>query len=359
MKKIRLLLSPIISILLTGILLSGCATIGPHSISRDRLDYVSAISESWKRQTLLNLLKIRYMDAPVFLDVASVINQYTMQSELEAGFTWEDLNKQSLGGKGIYADRPTITYNPIMGEKLARSLLLPLPIPSVMLLIQYGYPADQVLEICVHSINGLNNRKPISIVNHEADPEFYEFLDLFRRIYEADAIDTRMRKINDKNKILIFFRLSKDKTEKNNLDRMRQLLGITEDSNEFMFVHGKFPTDDKEIAVMNRSIMQIMTDIASRIAVPDSDVVEGRVLGRKISELPEKEQKMSSRFTVHNGTDKPDDAYVAVRYRNRWFWIDDRDITSKRIFQFLLTLFSFTEKAEVGHNTPIITVPTN
>jgi len=46
----------------------GCASIGPPSIERDRFDYVASISESWKRQMLQNLVKIRYTDVPVFLD---------------------------------------------------------------------------------------------------------------------------------------------------------------------------------------------------------------------------------------------------------------------------------------------------
>jgi hypothetical protein len=37
------------------------------------------MSESWKRQMLLNMVKIRYMDARVFLDVASVIYQYSVE----------------------------------------------------------------------------------------------------------------------------------------------------------------------------------------------------------------------------------------------------------------------------------------
>lgn len=359
MIRCKLSLSLIFVILLTAILVSGCATIGPQSVSRDRLDYVSAISESWKRQTLLNLLKIRYMDIPVFLDVASVINQYTLESEVHAGFSWEDVNKLSLGGNGLYADRPTITYNPIMGEKFARSFLMPLPIPSVMLLIQYGYPADQVLEICVHSINGLNNRRSVSADTQKADTEFYEFLDLFRQVYEAEAVDTRIRQINDKNKIVIFFRLPENETDKQNLVRIKELLSIDQNGNEFLFVHGRFPFSNNEIAVMNRSMMQIMSAVASQIDVPESDVAEGRVIGRKKMESSEEKQKISSRFTVNNGTTEPDDDFVSVRYRNRWFWIDDRDIASKRVFQFLLTLFSFTEKAEAGHNAPIITVPTN
>ena len=63
----------ILLLIVTG--LSGCASIGPGTVTRDRFDYISAISESWKAQMLFNLVKIRYGDTPVFLDVASVITQ--------------------------------------------------------------------------------------------------------------------------------------------------------------------------------------------------------------------------------------------------------------------------------------------
>ena len=58
---------------------TGCASIGPGTVTRDRFDYVTAISDSWKSQMLFNLVKLRYGDAPVFLDVASVINQYLVE----------------------------------------------------------------------------------------------------------------------------------------------------------------------------------------------------------------------------------------------------------------------------------------
>jgi hypothetical protein len=94
---------------LVAIQLVGCAGVGPATINRDRFDYVSAISESWKRQTLLNLLKTRYLDAPVYMDVASVINQYALESEIELGFAWNGGQTQSIGGRGMYTDRPSLT----------------------------------------------------------------------------------------------------------------------------------------------------------------------------------------------------------------------------------------------------------
>ena len=50
-------------------ILSGCTGIGPANVTRDRFDYTASVADSWKSQMLLNLVKIRYGDTPVFLDV--------------------------------------------------------------------------------------------------------------------------------------------------------------------------------------------------------------------------------------------------------------------------------------------------
>ena len=114
--------------------MTGCASIGPGSVPRDRLDYISAVGESWKEQTLLNIVRLRYGDAPSFVDVSSVISGYTFQGQVSAGAAISsDLtatipsNLVTLGGNASYIDRPTITYTPLSGEKFARSLLQPLP----------------------------------------------------------------------------------------------------------------------------------------------------------------------------------------------------------------------------------------
>jgi len=50
----------------------GCTGIGSHTVTRDRFDYTGAIGDSWKEQMLVNTVKLRYGDTPVFLDIASV-----------------------------------------------------------------------------------------------------------------------------------------------------------------------------------------------------------------------------------------------------------------------------------------------
>ncbi len=62
--------------------------------------------------------------------------------------------------------------------------------------------------------------------------------------------------------------------------------------------------------------------------------------------------------TVHQDSlrpDEPDDAFVTIRYRDLWFWIDDRDFASKRRFSFMLLLTSLAETG-ASPSAPLITV---
>src|SRR5512139_2409640 len=58
------------------LVLAGCASVSPQRVNTDRMDYGQVVADSWKRQTLLNVVRLRYADAPVFLDVSSIINSY-------------------------------------------------------------------------------------------------------------------------------------------------------------------------------------------------------------------------------------------------------------------------------------------
>lgn len=72
------------SLALLALALGGCASVGPAVLPRDRFDYSSALSESWKSQTLLNIVKLRTMDSPIFVDVAQTVSGYQPQTSMSA-----------------------------------------------------------------------------------------------------------------------------------------------------------------------------------------------------------------------------------------------------------------------------------
>ena len=73
-------------------LLTGCTHLGPKTVAVDRFDYSTAIADSWKQQTLLNIVKLRYMDLPVFVDVASIVAGYSMQTGASVNGTLSSQN---------------------------------------------------------------------------------------------------------------------------------------------------------------------------------------------------------------------------------------------------------------------------
>ena len=116
MAKTRLLPGHIrhVALLWVACCFAGCTTMGPNSIQRDRTDYSAVIASTWKEQTLLNIVKLRYADAPVFLEVSSVIASSAMQSQVNLAASWysglpSDGNNQAIGASGVYTDRPTIS----------------------------------------------------------------------------------------------------------------------------------------------------------------------------------------------------------------------------------------------------------
>jgi hypothetical protein len=139
------MLLPLLSFL--PLFLSGCALrVGPKRIPPERFDYTAAIATSWKQQLLTNLVKVRYADPPVFLDIAQVVTQYTLEGSATVSTpAWSGTpGAPAAGVSGRWAESPTITYNVMAGDRFAKSMLEPIPAASLLQLVQSGWPVDGV-----------------------------------------------------------------------------------------------------------------------------------------------------------------------------------------------------------------------
>jgi hypothetical protein len=336
------------------LLLAGCTGIGPGTVNRDRFNYVNAISNSWKKQMLLNLIKIRYVDAPVFLEVSSIISQYAIEGQINLGAQWSNIDSQTLGGSGKFTDRPTVTYSPLAGEKFTRNLMTPIPVRAFLSMIQADYPADIMFKICIQTINGVGNRFGGKVSGRSADPNFYRLIKAMRRIQKSGGLGMRIKPMGDKKTIVLFFRKKISDDIAGDVNIVSQILGLSPDAREIRVVYGAFAADNREIAMLTRSVLQIMIELASYIDVPAKDVEEGRVAAFVDENAPDASQLIR----IHSGASAPDEAFVTIQYRDNWFWIDDTDLASKRVFSFLMMLMSLTETG-TKTGAPIVTVPTN
>jgi len=340
--------------------LSGCASVGPRTVVYDRFDYTSALADSWKQQMLINMVKLRYGDAPVFLDVASIISGYTLETgaEIFGQVSPQDMRGDTFGGlnaHGTFTDRPTITYIPLSGEKFARNLMKPLPLPALLSLIQAGYPIDLVLRICTHSVNGIRNRFGGSARARVADPEFYPLLERLRRIQDSGAIGLRLQKSNEMEGVIMGIGGKVDASVEEDRRWVRKTLGLDLSEDEFKVVYGSKTKDDKEIAILSRSMYEIMIDLASEIEVPVVHVEEKQVNPTMTEEMVQG-VSVPPLIKIQSSTEKPGNAFIAVSYQDYWFWIDKRDLRSKSLFSFLMMIFSLTETGS-KEGSPILTIP--
>jgi len=347
------------SILICVPLLSGCSSIGPRSVSTDSFDYTKELADSWKQRMLINMIRIRYGDTPIFLDVASVINQYSMETRGQASLEWqsplrENANTLGIGGSATYTDRPTITYIPLSGEKFARSLMRPLPPSAVLGMIEAGYPVDVVLRVCVDSINGVRNRFDAPLRDQAASPEFYSLLERLRRIQNSGGISLRVQRSAEKETTILAMKDDPDAALNEDSLFVRKVLGLNPTEEEFRVVYGSKAKDSSELAILTRSILQIMNNLASSIEVPDAHVADKRVKMTS-PEITSAGTTLAPLIRIQSSSTKPGDAFVAVPYESHWFWIDNRDLKSKGIFSFMMFLFSLTETGG-KEGAPVVTI---
>jgi hypothetical protein len=67
---------------------------------------------------------------------------------------------------------------------------------------------------------------------------------------------------------------------------------------------------------------------------------------------------LSSILHVHESSVPPKEAFVAVRHRGKWFYIDDREVMSKRSFTMAVELMNLEISGDSSKSTaPILTIP--
>jgi hypothetical protein len=347
-----------------ALLVSGCTSVGPAILARDRFDYSSAVADSWKRQTLLNIVKLRYLDSPIFLDVAQIVSGYQLQTTVSASGT-ASVDPSSVptigsflnfGAQGSFTDRPTITYVPLTGDQYIRGIVTPLRPEQVFSAILAGWPAEALLFTAVSTMNGLGNQQLGGVAPRTADPRFLRVVRLMGSLQASSAVGFRFAegKQPATRTILFFRRAELTDQERREIDETRQLLGLDPEATEFELVFGPTPASNREIALQTRSLVQILLEVGGQVSVPASHIAEGRATPG-LTDAPGGAEVIRY-MRIQSSAERSAQAFLSVPYRDHWFWIDDRDLATKRNFALLMILFALADTGE-KKGVPLLTIP--
>ncbi len=338
-------------IILSGVLLQGsCKSMGPKSIPPDGFNYNERIADQESEQMLLNLVRLRYLEMPRFLNVASVINTYSRGGGAGVNGTLNPVNGPiGANVSGNWTDRPTITYTPMTGQAFAQSLLTPLPPSVIFFMIQSGWSAHRLMRLSNSMINGLHNEIGTPGERRQGDREFHELLDILHQLQKDGALGMHFN--GDWPKVdveLVLPKKGRTGSIDQSIARFKEILNLEKDSSVFEIKYGVIVESENQILVQTHSIMEMLANISWYIDVPEQHVQEGRTLETFIPDD-------ADLINVRVSGDKPRDAFIAIQFRDHWFYIDDRDVPSKNTFAVIQLLFSMANSGS-GSVGPLISI---
>ncbi len=345
--------------------LSGCASIGPGKIVSERTGYNASITESWKQQILLNIVKIRYVEPLFFVDVGDIVAAHSMETGANVGFSRSmfdlsgtgDSSKLDLGVSGRYTDRPTITYRPLTGAAFRKGVIAPIPVRNLLLGLDSGISARFLFTLSVRGINGLRNEAHLPGGHVQGDSSFQRVVEILSRLQILDALHVVGREPDTGGEPCLSMVLGgrHPTAEVSGLIRELQgLLDLDPGQDEYAVTSGSLHQGRDVVALQTYSLMQILAAVAARVQVPQDDLDAGRAIpGVPVSE----DKAMLDRISVRFSPKRPEEAFAAVQYRDHWFWIDDHSLETKRVFSFIMLAFTLLED-DRAFNAPQLTIPT-
>jgi hypothetical protein len=345
------------------IMFSGCHITGPETVKQGRSVYNMAIQQTGNEQLLLNIVRLRYRDTPYFLEVASVLTNFEFRTQASASAVLPEAgtNSYGFGGDLVYAEKPTITYTPLHGDKFVTQLLAPIDMKKVLLLYHSGWSIERIFRIVVQSINGVRNAPSASGPTPERVPEYEDFqkvADILRSLQKEGMIEIGHAMESDKAGTYLQLMIDKQVASREDVLELKRLLGLWQDQNEFMMIKGVGKGGADVITVQLRSLMASMFYVSQCVKVPFEHEKLGKVT---VSRYPDGNRFDWSNVTadlinINFSKKMPKNAYVAIPYKGVWFYIDDSDLTSKSTFSLLNQFFAL-QAGQIKTQGPVLTLP--
>jgi hypothetical protein len=343
----------------------GCFNIGPHAMKNEWLKYNNVISNIKNQQNLLNLVRLRYNDSPTMLVVTNINSQLLLGSE-NSGLSYTAFEGSAPPGNIFnfslfpkYEDKPTITYQPLQGEKFVKNVLEQISLDVLMLLHNSGWSVERIFRLCVQDINGIRNAPGASGSTPDYAPEYKDFLtvaELMRTLQKRNFINFEYESIDGESTLV--FSLAEDALELPETLKLVEMLRLTPEKTHYPMIRNEMDHNPNLLSLRTRSVMGLLYYLSQSVEVPQEDVRKGKLTTTKYedgrpfywSDL------FSNLFQIKSSSEKPSDAFVSIKYRGSWFYIDDTDVESKRTYSLFSQIFAI-QAGNIKVERPTLTLP--
>ncbi len=347
------------------VVIAACNSFGPDGLRATHPLYNEAIVGSLNEQFVQNLVRLHYRDPVFFLDVASVTASLKLdmsagldQSEIGFGPNGgTDFMKYSLGT--AYTTAPTLSYVPLQGEGFVKSLLSPISIEALFTLTGSGWSSHRLFGLCVERINSLENAPiasgPTPNFPPDQDRQFNRLLQLLEEVVNEELIIPRIDPTTKEPQIQI----KSSPEHREAIREIKQLLGLNQTLEVYRVSSDFLQLRPDTLSIRTRPMMSILFYLSQHVDSPNAHKQQGLVTvtrNRDGSEFDWGTTAGGKIFHIQQSERRPDMAFVAIPYRDHWFYLADNDLESKSTFMLVAQLFRLQAGAAKSTG-PTLTIP--
>ncbi len=329
---------------------------GPTLVSGSRTDYNVVLRQADDQQMLLNLVRLRYRDQPMFLEVSALNTQFSISNEVNASTVLGQGDSYlGVGGKVVAQETPTVSYTPLKGAEFVQRILEPIDLDTLFLLDNSGWSSERLFRLLVDEMNMVGNAQGSNGPTPARAPAFEEFKHLASLLRQLEQAGMVSGGSYNNQTVLIFASEARNRADYLEFTRLLDL-----DSNKLIFpvIVAARGGEVNSINLRFRSLAGVMYFLSQSVEIPEEDVAAGRITVTRdeAGQVFDWQQVTEGVMRIKSSPQLPDNASVTVNYRNSWFYIDDSDLDSKSTFVLLGQVYQL-QSGNATTVAPVLTLP--
>jgi len=404
------------AVLVGTLLLCGGCAFGPRALERTHGRYNDAVQQVADEELLRNIVRMRYNDSPSSLNVSSIAAQYELTASAEARPFFIAPNPSNSNVifrtftsilpdiSATRSERPTLSLVPGDDATATRQFLTPITIDTLLFLTEAGWPVSTVLRLWVERLNGVPNGANVSNPSRNQVPDFARFQRIAELMQTAQdqelaslVSEESLTEVSGPLPAESITAVAAVEATRNGLEyrprddsktwalvrrQHRLILEVNPGSEgnpalielegllnlkpglrryEMVVTAGgvpdplRVPSEPSSVLrLMPRSTAQVYYFLANGVEVPPEHLACGLA-----SPPMDMRDVTGGLFEVHvsKGHKPPQYAAVAVKYRDYWYYIDDRDQATKTAFGLVQQLSRLDFKRQTLGTGPLLTLP--